>query len=171
MRGYKMKYLLSIIILIAFITFNNIIANAKDFPLVSKMWGATIIKIEGINTSKAMAVGEVKYQNAKEYCDRDPGGETKQYGGKLTKEQCIQKVLREEEGKIHYLSADCKTRTLANDFGSFTLIGQTSDNVNIWRDNTSGKILEPCSANNTDVIDAQFKLLCPTCNIPFSNRK
>jgi hypothetical protein len=146
------------------LTFSHQSAKAEDFPLSIKGWQATIIRLEGKNTSKALAVGEVKYQNAKEYCDRDPGGETKQYGGKLTKEQCIQKVLKEDKGKLYSVSADCPRRTLTNDFGTFTLMGQSSDmgiRQNVWRNNITGEILDGSNASGAPVIDEQFKLLCP----------
>jgi hypothetical protein len=150
--------------LILFSPFHNYKTFADELPISSKGWQATIIRLEGKNTSKALAVGEVKYDNAKEYCDRDPGGETKQYGGKLTKEQCIQKVLREEKGKLYSVSADCPRRTLTNDFGTFTLMGQSSKmgfRQNVWRNNVTGEILDGSNASGAPVIDEQFKLLCP----------
>ena len=75
--------------LVVALTCRGQLATAAEFPLSSKGWQATVVKLEGVNVSKALAVGEVKRENAEEYCERDPGGETIQYGGKLSKEQCV----------------------------------------------------------------------------------
>ena len=140
------------------------LARAADFPLSIKGWQATIIRLEGLNTSKALAVGQVRYQNAKEYCERDPGGETIKYGGKLTKGQCIQEVLRKEHGNLYSASADCPRKTLLSHIGSFTLVGQSSDlgyPQNLWRNNFTGEILDGSNASGAPLLDAQFELLCP----------
>ena len=85
--------------LLVFLGFDGKAAMAEEFPLSSKGWQATVVQIEGVNSSKALAVGEVKRNNAEEYCERDPGGITQQYGGKLTKGQCVQQVMAKEQGK------------------------------------------------------------------------
>ena len=139
-------------------------AWAEDFPLSIKGWQATLIRLEGVNTSKALAVGQVRYQNAKEYCERDPGGITTRYGGKLSQEQCIQDVLRQEQGKLYSVSADCPRKILLSHIGSFTLLGQSSEQGfkhNLWRNNVTGQILDGSNASGAPLLDAQFQLLCP----------
>jgi hypothetical protein len=129
-------------------------AIAAELPLSSKGWQSTVVKIEGVNTSKALAVGEVRRPNAAEYCERDPGGMTKKYGGKLTKEQCIERVLREEKGKLYSASADCPRKTILTEFGSFTLIGidySAGFPDFKWRDNQNGKVLDGSSASGNVV--------------------
>ncbi len=136
-------------------------ANAAEFPLSSKAWQATVVKIDGINSSNAMAVGEVKAANAEEYCERDPGGETTQYGGKLTKEQCIQKVLTKEKGKLYSASADCPRKTIRTSWDeTFTAIGKDSFGNHIWRNIFSGKVLDGSNASGAPVVEGQFRLLC-----------
>jgi hypothetical protein len=139
-------------------------ARAEDFPLSIKGWQATLTRLEGVNTSKALAVGQVRYQNASEYCERDPGGITTRYGGKLSQEQCIQDVLRQEQGKLYSVSADCPRKILLSHIGSFTLLSQSSEQgfrQNLWRNNVTGQILNGSNASGAPLLDAQFQLLCP----------
>lgn len=136
--------------------------HAEEFPLSAKGCQATITRLEGVNSSKALAVGEVKRENAQEYCDRDPGGVTTQYGGKLTQEQCIQKVLQEEKGKLYSVSADCPRKTITTVDGRiFTAVGKDSSGEYIWRNNQTGQVLEASNASGAPVLNSQFRLLCP----------
>jgi hypothetical protein len=60
-------------------------AAAGDFPVAScKTWNGTVVELSGINTSTAIMRGIITRADIQEYCERDPGGETKAYGGKLT---------------------------------------------------------------------------------------
>jgi hypothetical protein len=155
--------------IVLLISQSPISVRAEDFFLSIKGWQATLIRLEGVNTSKALAVGQVRYQNAKEYCERDPGGITKRYGGRLTNEQCIQEVLRQEQGKLYSASADCPRKILLSHIGSFTLIGQTNESgfrQNLWRNNVTGQILDGSNASGAPLLDSQFQLLCPA----FMNR-
>ena len=138
-------------------------AWSEDFPLSIKGWQATLTRLEGVNTSKALAVGQVRDQNAREYCERDPGGITTRYGGKLSQEQCIQDVLRQEQGKLYSVSADCPRKVLLSHIGSYTLLGQSDQGFrhNIWRNNLTGQILDGSNASGAPLLDAQFQLLCP----------
>jgi hypothetical protein len=138
-------------------------ARAEDFPLSIKSWQATVIRLEGVNTSKALAVGQVRYPNAKEYCERDPGGITTRYDGKLSQEQCIQDVLRQEQSKLYSASADCSRKVLLSHIGSFTLLGQSDQGFkhNVWRHNVTGQVLDGSNASGAPLLDAQFQLLCP----------
>ncbi len=137
-------------------------ALAEEFPLSAKAWQATIIQIEGQNSSRALAVGEVQRNNAEEYCERDPGGITKQYGGKLTKEQCVQNVLVKEKGKRYAASADCPRKTIKTSWDeTFAAIGKDSFGQHIWQNVYTGKILDGSNASGAPVVEGQFKMLCP----------
>jgi hypothetical protein len=140
-------------------------AIADEFLLSEKAYQATIVKIEGINSSKALAVGEVRRDNAKEYCDRDPGGTTKQYGGKLTKEQCVAQLLKAEQGGRYWASADCPRRTISiSHLGTFTLVGQSfKDGLPEykWRNTKSGEILDGSAPSGALLVEAHFRKLCP----------
>jgi hypothetical protein len=138
------------------------IASAEEFPLSPKGYQATVVNKEGVNSSKAIAIGKVRGNNAIEYCERDPGGETQEYGGKLTKEQCVEKVLKEEEGKKYLASADCSKKTIKTSWGeTFTLVGKDSVGSYIWRDKRTGRVLDGSNASGAPVVEGQFRMLCP----------
>ena len=148
--------------LVAVLAGRGQLATAAEFPLPSKGWQATVVKLEGVNSSNALAVGEVKRENAEEYCERDPGGETRQYGGKLTKEQCVQKVLTQEKGKLYSARADCPRKTIKTSWDeTFTAIGKDSFGNYRWRNIYSGKALDGSNASGAPVVEGQFNLLCP----------
>ncbi len=69
---------------------------AEDFPLSIKGWQATVIRLEGVNTSRALAVGQVRQRNAEEYCDREADWLRDKSGRKISKERCIRDVLRQD---------------------------------------------------------------------------
>ena len=115
--------------------------GAEDFPLSIKGWQATVIRLEGVNTSRALAVGQVRKRNAEEYCDREAEWSKDKSGRKISKERCIRDVLRQERGKFYSISADCPGKLLRSHIGSFTLTGQSSENgvtQNLWRNNVTG---------------------------------
>jgi hypothetical protein len=139
-------------------------AAAEDFPLSIKGWQATVIRLEGVNTSRAMAAGQVRKRNAEEYCDREAEWSKNKSGRKISKERCIRDVLRKERGKFYSISADCPGKLLRSNIGSFTLTGQSSENgltQNIWRNNGTGEVLDGSNASGAPLLDAQFELLCP----------
>jgi hypothetical protein len=138
---------------------------AVEFPLSLKAWSATVIKIERINSSNASMVGEVKNEDAVEYCERDPAGVTTEYAGTLTKAQCVEQLMSDERGKKYTASADCSEKTISSSIGSFTLIGQTiGDDIPkyIWRDNKTGEVFDGGGFGDALVAEAQFKMLCPS---------
>jgi hypothetical protein len=148
---------------------NQPLAAQEDFPLSIKGWQATVIRIEGVNTSRAVAVGQVRQRNAEEYCDREAGWLKDKSGRKISKESCIRKVLRQERGRFYSISADCPRKILNSNIGSFTLTGQTSENgltQNLWRNNVTGERLDGSNASGAPLLDAQFELLCPALEKP-----
>lgn len=141
--------------------------NQIDFPLSVRGWQATIVKLSGVDSSEAMAMGQVKRNNAEEYCERDPGGETIENGGKLTKEQCVQKVLKEEKGKTYSISANCSRKIITTSgLGVFSLKGKATNAIGyldyVWFDIQSGEILDGSSASGAPVVEEQFRILCPS---------
>ena len=139
-------------------------AGEEDFPLSIKGWQATVIRLEGVNTSRALAVGQVRKRNAEEYCDREAEWLKDKSGRKFSKERCIRDVLRKERGKFYSISADCLAKLLRSHIGSFTLTGQSSENgvtQNLWRNNVTGTMLDGSNASGAPLLDAQFELLCP----------
>jgi hypothetical protein len=124
-------------------------ALSEEFPLSVKAWQATLVQLDGANSSKALAVGEVKRNNVEEYCKRDPSGITKQYGGKLSKEQCVQRVLTQEKGKRYAASADCLRKTIKTSWDeTFVAVGKDSFGQHLWQNVYTGKVLD---GSNTSV--------------------
>ncbi len=156
------KNFLFIIGFTAFFSFLHESIEAEVFPLSFKGWNATVEKISGQNSSRALAIGEVKPDSAKEYCERDPDRITRDHGGKLSKKQCVEKVLKEERGKTYSVSADCQRKTImTSDSEAFTLIGKTTINGLTqykWKNGKSGEIFD---GNNIPILEAQFQMLCP----------
>jgi hypothetical protein len=165
-----MKSITTIILSIGFLIFmigSQKSAGAAEFPLSSKGWQVTVTKMEGQNTSKALAIGKVTPENAKEYCERDPGGETKEYGGKLTKDQCVEKVLKGEKGKLYSASADCPRKTIKTSWGgTFTVVGMDQFGQYIWRNIRTGEVLDGSNASGAPIVGEQFKMLCPAFSKP-----
>lgn len=138
---------------------------SADFPTADKMYGATIIKIQNIDSDDALAIGEVRRPNAEEFCERDPGGLTKKYGGKLTFQQCVDYILKKERGRKVSATADCFRKKVTLDSGrTYVLkdrIRHDTWSEHIWADNSSGAILEDTTANSTNTINGTFQMLCP----------
>jgi hypothetical protein len=134
----------------------------EDFPLSVKSWQATVIRLEGVNTSQALAVGQVRKRNAEEYCDREAEWSQDKGHRKFSKERCVQKILRQERGKFYAIRADCPEKILRSHIGSFTLTGEVSKSgQNLWRNNATGEVLSGSKAGICPLLDAQFELLCP----------
>jgi peptidoglycan hydrolase-like protein with peptidoglycan-binding domain len=126
---------------------------AGDYPVAScKSWNGTITEKSGINSKSATLRGIVTKADIQEYCDRDPGGMTRNYGGKLTPEQCVLQI-QNEIGRVDLATtADCNSGALIFRYGSrppttvqFPL-GPHADNS--------------CASGTPPLIE-QFKLLCP----------
>ena len=125
---------------------------AGDFPLAScKGWNGTIIEREGIDTQHATMSGILTKADFQEYCERDPGGETQQYGGKLTLKQCVKRYMQQSGKDKMSSTANCDTGQL-----SFKLSQKPAQRVRfpLQDEDTS------CASGMPPLIE-QFKLLCP----------
>jgi len=123
-----------------------------DYPVAScKSWNGTITEKSGINSRNALIKGSVTKADVQEYCERDPGGMTKQYGGKLTVEQCVAKT-QQEIGKVDLVTkANCSTGTLVFQYGSRP---PTSVRFPLGADAN-----QSCASGMPPLIE-QFKILC-----------
>lgn len=138
---------------IALLTFAILPARATgDFPLAScKRWNGTVFERDGIDTTHATMRGIVTKADLQEYCERDPGGETKQFGGKLTTAQCVANYLRSEGRATMAAEANCRAGTVSYRYG----------------DRKAGRARFPlgadgdtsCASGNPPMIE-QFKMLC-----------
>jgi hypothetical protein len=137
------------------------VVQAKEFFLSTKGYSAVIVKISSQNTEDASMVGVVEKSGAKEYCVRDPGGITKQYGGKLTVSQCVDQVMRRESGKLYSANANCVKKTITSDVGTNKLVKYDEDGNPIWYDLVDGVVLDGSSASGAPVLTEQFRTMCP----------
>ena len=86
MRAHLLKIFAGLVVLVAAAPSRA----AGDFPAAScKGWGGTIVYKHGVNTAHAVMRGMTTPADLREYCERDPGGETIQYGGTETVDQCV----------------------------------------------------------------------------------
>ncbi len=137
------------------------LAAAKDFYLSTKGYSAEIVKVSGKNSEDATMVGVVVKSGAKEYCTRDPGGVTTQYGGKLSVAQCVAQVLQEEKGKLYSANANCLKKTISSDVGTHKLVKYDDVGSPVWYDLIDGVVLDGSSASGAPVLTEQFRAMCP----------
>ena len=138
----------------AFILFGMSSAFAfGDFPLAScKSHDGTIIEKSGVNTSKALIKGIITKADIQEYCERDPGGSTIQYGGKETVAMCVEKIYRKEKDKQLIATANCSTQVL-------TVRDYNNKEVQV-RFPLAPNADQSCASGMPPLV-SQFKILCP----------
>jgi hypothetical protein len=142
-------------------------ASAKPdtpFYLSSKGPSATIVAYSGLDSPNALIIGQIQLKDAREFCHRDPGGDTVKYGGRLTFSQCVNQVLSGERGKKYYARANCQERRISDPRGDQYMLkhkkweGPYWDCV--WIDTKSGSVLDGSSASGATVITELYKVLC-----------
>ena len=121
-----------------------------DFPHAScKTWNGTVVAISGVDTSNARMSGIITLADVQEYCDRDAGGETRRYGGRLTTAQCVSRYFRKLRHVKLVALADCARATL--EFHD----GDRVERLQFPTKDTS------CGSGHSPLI-SQFNKLCPT---------
>jgi hypothetical protein len=132
---------------------SNVAHAAGDFPLAScKGWDGTIVERDGINTAAAHMRGIITKADLQEYCERDPGGETKQYGGKLTVRQCVERYVQQESRATMFAQANCRTGAISYRYG---------DRVTRRIRFPLGPDVDTSCASGVPPMIRQFKTLCP----------
>lgn len=127
---------------------------AGDFPLAScKGWNGTIVERQGIDTGLANMRGVITKVDIQEYCERDPGGETRQYGGKLTIHQCIDLYFRAEGRATMSAQVNCRNGMLSYQYG-----GRISGHARFPLKPNA----DTSCASGVPPMMQQFKILCPT---------
>ena len=126
---------------------------AQDFPLASCAgWGATVTSQTGVNTARAIMHGIVTKEDIIEYCNRDPGGETRQHGGSLTVNQCVGSNSK-LAGEAEYISeANCQMDVLV-----LRRRGEPQRKVVL----PLGDNADTSCASGLPPLIAEFKILCP----------
>jgi hypothetical protein len=134
-----------------------LIGQPSSFPLSSKGEQATLTKIDGVDTDHALAVGRITRADYLEYCERDPGGLTTRYGGRLSVTQCI-RVTERGVGRTTFTSrANCKAKQVTLWDGTWRFLSYDQGSIT-WT-NPKGQVEEPWGG--TAAVQAQFELLCP----------
>lgn len=124
-----------------------------SFPVASCAgWSGTAVEQDGIDTPSATMTGMVTKADLQEYCERDPGGETKQNGGKLTVAQCVAKYHRDEGRTVLTSRANCRTGTIEFRYGN---------NAPKKARFPLGEDADTSCASGMPPLIAQFVILCP----------
>jgi len=139
--------------------------SAKSFSLVGKRGSfslsrkgvqATLVQIDGVDTDHASATAQITPMDHLEYCERDPGGETVQHGGKLTIEQCARASQAQTHQRECRSRADCRAKTVTFSDGTWRFLNYEAGIT--WTD-PEGAVEQ--SGAGTEVVDAHFELMCP----------
>lgn len=135
------------------ILYASVATAAGDFPVAScKSWNGTVVERDGVDTAHASMRGIVTKADLQEYCERDPGGETKAYGGKMTTAQCVARYLREEARTTMVSEANCKAGTVVFSYGDGK---PTRAKFPLGADAATS-----CASGMPPLVE-QFKMLCP----------
>ncbi len=136
----------------------------SPFYLSSKGPTATIVAYSELDSSNALIIGQIQLKDAREFCHRDPGGDTVRYGGRLTFSQCVNKVLSEERGRKYYARANCREGSVIDPQGDQYLLRQKSWRGSyweyVWIDAKSRSVLDGSNASGAPVITELYKVLC-----------
>lgn len=123
-----------------------------DFPVSCKSWSGTVVRRTGLNTTRAVMVGIVTASDMQEYCERDPGGETKASGGRLTLSQCVQHNLAQDRRARLLSRANCRTGQISFTYGD----------RGPWRATFPlGRDADTSCISVMSTLIAQFRTLCP----------
>ena len=134
----------------------SLVGKRASFGLSSKGVQATLVQIDGVDTNHASAMGRTKLADQFEYCERDPGGETVQYGGRLTIEQCARENEATSDHREYRSNADCRAKTVTLWDGTWRFLNY---DAGITWTNPKGEVEQPWAG--TSVVEGQFELLCP----------
>ena len=124
-----------------------------DYPLASCAGNnGTIVEKANVNTDRAFIKGIITKADIQEYCERDPGGITLNFGGKLTVRQCVEQEYRKKKDTYFETTANCAAKTL-----SFRYNGKLDRSV---RFPLSSDADTSCASGMPPLI-SQFVVLCP----------
>jgi len=140
---------------------SSIASSQIAVPFASGAWELRVISLRNPGTAKAVLTAKIAVEGAREYCDRDPGGETIENGGALTKRQCVEQLLAQEGSKILTFRANCPQHMI---FDGNRWLRQTPRNRAgevLWRGVRSRRILDGSGASNHYAHNEQLRMMCP----------
>jgi len=132
------------------------VGRRSSFATSSKGVQATLTSIDGVDTDHASATAMTTPADFMEYCERDPGGETKEHGGELSIKQCAVQEQATMRAKPLATEADCKAKTVTIEGDTWRFLRY--DAAITWK-TPKGAVEEPWAG--TSAVDAQFEMLCP----------
>jgi len=134
-----------------------LLGKRASFPLTAKGVQATLTELDGVDTDHASAKGQITQADFMEVCERDPGAETIEYGGKLTVRQCAQREQITTSERSFVSRANCKMKELTLWDGTWRFVSY--DDGGITFTDPKGDVEKPW--NGTAAPEGQFELLCP----------
>jgi len=133
-------------------------AKAERFPVDSKGVQATIVAVSGINTSSALAIGQIQDQDLREFCNRAAWAQ-------FSFAQCIrqnQSLL----GSKYSSSANCLYKLVTVHWGpTYRLASKRyidGYTEYVWRDENSGDVLNGSEASGAPTVTSTYQILCPS---------
>ena len=148
----EMKARVQMVVVLLFALWPTLGIAAGDFPISCKSWSGTVLDRSGIDGPRAEMRGIVAKADVQEYCERDPGGETRASGGKLSLQQCVAKYVAETRDINLTSSANCKAGTIVFRYGK-----RATDRAKFpLRPDADTSCASPLSN-----LIPQFKILCP----------
>ena len=134
-----------------------------------KLWGLRVISLQNPGTANAVLKARLSAPDAQEYCDRDPGGETIEPGGpttgKITKKECVKRLLATEGKKTHIFKANCPKRMIWDGSGWYQQLPPNADGEMVWQDVRTGEVLAEGGASNHLAHNDQLQMLCPGAKV------
>jgi len=134
-------------------------------PFASKTWGLRIVELTNPGTSNAVLTARISTSTAREYCDRNPRGETIGHGRKMAKAQCVRRLLAKEGTRTYTFKANCQKRSIRIHGSWFTLLRQNRDGDMLWREVATNRTLGTDGADNHGVHNLQYRALCPGARV------
>jgi hypothetical protein len=134
----------------------SVVGKRSTFPTSAKGVQATLVEIDGVDTDHALAKGKTTDADLLEYCERDPGGYTSQYGGRLTVAQCTRNREVRAEAGTFTSRANCRAKNVTLWDGTWRFLKY--ENGITWT-NPKDEVEEPW--NGTAAAEGHFQLLCP----------
>ena len=136
------------------------------YSLSSKGPGAKIIFYSGLDSADALIIGQIQAQDAQEFCDRDPGGQTVRGGGKWTIGQCVEEILNDARGEKYYARANCIKNTLSDRGRHYAIASKEWDSEYkywevLWVESRSGAVLDGSEASGAPNLTRIYRVTCP----------
>jgi hypothetical protein len=127
-------------------------------PFAHKLWELRVVSLTNPGTSKAVLTARISVAGAREYCVRDPGGDTARLGGVR---QCVRHLMEREGARTYTFRANCPRRMIFDGERWFRQMPLNEAGEMHWQDLKTREALDASGATNHDEHNAQLEMLCP----------